>query len=103
LTEASNNAVVFGERLFLKGSRRLRPEFNLELEMGRFLTEHAEAHAVPIGGSVELLGADGTTTALASLQGYHENQGDAWSYTQGYLERFLTQALAAPPHGHRTD
>jgi maltose alpha-D-glucosyltransferase/alpha-amylase len=98
LTEASNNAVVFGERLFLKGSRRLRAEVNLDLEVGRFLTEHApDVHVVPVGGAVELHRADGTVTALALLQGYVENQGDAWSYTQGYLERFLTQALAKPP------
>ncbi len=104
LTEASNNAVVFGERLFLKGSRRLRPRVNLDLEMGRFLTEHApEVRTVPVGGAVELLESDGTVTALAALQGYVENQGDAWSYTQGYLDRFLTQSLAAPPNGSLDD
>ncbi len=100
LTEASNNAVVFGERLFLKGSRHLRPEVNLDLEIGRFLVTHApEVNMVPVGGAVELHQADGTVTAIALLQGYIENQGDAWSYTQGYLERFLTHALAAPPDG----
>ncbi len=100
LSEASNDAVVFGERLFLKGSRRLRADVNLDLEMGRFLTEHApEVRTVPIGGSVELRMSDGALMAMASLQGYIENQGDAWSYTLGYLERFLDHALAAPPGG----
>jgi maltose alpha-D-glucosyltransferase/alpha-amylase len=104
LMEATNNAVVFGERLLLKGSRRLRPGVDLALEMGRFLTEHApEVHAVPVGGSIELEGGDGTVTTLATLQGYVENQGDAWSYTQGYLERFLTNSLAAPPNGCLAD
>ena len=98
LTEASNNAIVFGERLFLKGTRRLRAEFNLEREMGQFLTERAPGvRVVPTGGSVDLHQPDGTVTTLAVLQGYVENQGDAWSYTSAYLERFLRQALAAPP------
>jgi maltose alpha-D-glucosyltransferase/alpha-amylase len=104
LTEATNNAVVFGEHLLLKGSRLLRPGVDLALEMGRFLTEHApEVHAVPVGGAIELEGGDGTITTLATLQGYVENQGDAWSYTQGYLERFLTNSLAAPPNGRLAD
>ena len=37
----------------------------------------------PTGGSVELREGDGTVAVLALLQGYVENQGDAWSYTQG--------------------
>ncbi|WP_295389421.1 maltose alpha-D-glucosyltransferase [uncultured Thiodictyon sp.] len=99
LTEAASSGVVFGERLFLKGSRRLRAEVDLALEMGRFLTERApEVRTVPIGGAIEVQGADGELAVLAILQGYVENQGDAWSYTQGYLERFLTNALAVSPH-----
>jgi maltose alpha-D-glucosyltransferase/alpha-amylase len=104
LSEASNNAIVFGERLLLKGSRRLRPELACEVGMGRYLTEHApEVRAVPVGGSVELQEAGGTATALAALQGYLENQGDAWSYTQGYLERFLNRPLAPPPDRRLSD
>jgi maltose alpha-D-glucosyltransferase/alpha-amylase len=37
--EQSNTAVFFGNRLFLKGFRRMREGVNPELEMGRFLTE----------------------------------------------------------------
>jgi maltose alpha-D-glucosyltransferase/alpha-amylase len=103
LSEANNNVLVFGERLFLKSFRRLRPEINLDLEMGRFLTEHApQVRTVPVGGSVELHRADGPPMALAILEGYVENQGDAWSYTQAYLERFLSQALATAQQGCET-
>ena len=104
LTEAGVSTVVFGERLILKGSRRMRYGVNPALEMGRFLTEHApDVHAVPTVGSVELREGSGTVAVLALLQGYVENQGDAWSYTQGYLERFLTQSLAVPPNGRLLD
>jgi maltose alpha-D-glucosyltransferase/alpha-amylase len=104
LSEANNNVVVFGERLFLKGFRRLQTGINPDIEMGRFLTEHApEVHAVRVGGSIELQKPDGTVAAVALLQDYVENQGDAWSYTQAYLERFLTRSLAAAPNGGVTD
>lgn len=104
LGEASNNVVVFGERLFLKGFRRLRAEVNLELEMGRFLTEHApHVRTLPLGGSLELQEPDGSVTVIALLQGYVENQGDAWSYTQAYLERFLARSLSVSPNGGATD
>jgi maltose alpha-D-glucosyltransferase/alpha-amylase len=103
LTEARDSAVVLGERLILRGSRRIRPGVNSALEMGRFLTAHApHVHAVPTAGSVEMRQGETTFTVLALLQEYLENQGDAWSYTEGYLERFLAQSLAAPPDDHRS-
>ena len=36
---------------------------------------------------------DGTVIALALLQGFVANQGDAWSYTLDYLRRFLDDCL----------
>jgi maltose alpha-D-glucosyltransferase/alpha-amylase len=42
-------------------------------------------------------------SARAPTPGSLENQGDAWSYTQGYLERFLSNSLAAPPNGGLAD
>jgi maltose alpha-D-glucosyltransferase/alpha-amylase len=94
--QTSNTAVVIGQRLFLKGYRRLQAGTNPELEVGRFLTEVAHfPNAVPLAGSVDYTGADGTTFTLALLQGYVENQGDAWSYTVDYLDRFLEQRVRA--------
>src|SRR5690606_23132944 len=46
---------------------------------------------------MEFSDAEGPTT-LALLQGYVENQGDGWSYTQDYLQRFLeVWRVAQPP------
>jgi maltose alpha-D-glucosyltransferase/alpha-amylase len=102
LAEVRDSAVVIGERLILRGSRRISPGVNPALEMGRFLTEQApEVRAVPTAGSVEIRGGEATFAVLASLQGYVENQGDAWSYTEGYLDRFLAQSLAAAPSERR--
>ena len=89
-------------RVFLKGYRRLQRGVHAELEIGRFLTSSAAApHVAPLGGSMELVGpedgvADEETSsagALAILQGHVRNQGDAWTLTTGYLERFVEDHL----------
>jgi maltose alpha-D-glucosyltransferase/alpha-amylase len=99
--QSSNTVVMLGEHLFLKAYRRVRAGVNPEFEVGRFLTEVARfANCVPVAGALEYIGADGTPTSLALLQGHVANQGDAWSYTLDYLERtFETQLAAAaePP------
>ncbi len=109
--EQSNTAVYFGNRLFLKGYRRLQPGTNPEVEVGRFLTEESPfAHIVPVAGAVEFHRADGQTMTLALLQEYVENQGTGWNHAVDYLERFLAEHLAdlaphpaesgASPHGY---
>ncbi len=48
--QSSNTIVTFGERLFLKGYRRVRRGVNPELEIGRFLTEVAQLPELRAGG-----------------------------------------------------
>jgi maltose alpha-D-glucosyltransferase/alpha-amylase len=89
---SSNTVLVLGERLLLKAYRRLHAGINPELEVGRFLTETVNfTHVVPVAGAIEYLAGDGTVTTLALLQGFIENQGDAWGYTLNYVEQFLEQ------------
>jgi len=91
--QGSNSVVTLGTRLFLKIYRRLRPGTNVELEVGRYLTEVARfPHCVPVAGSLEYTSAEGVTLTLAMLQAYVANQGDGWTYTVGYLERYLEQS-----------
>ena len=86
-----------GERLFLKGYRRVRPGVNPELEVGRFLTEVARfRNCVPLAGALEYTGTDGTSFTLALLQGYVANQGDGWTYTLDHLEHFLDEHRTPP-------
>ena len=104
LAEVKSGPVVLDERLVLKGSRRVVPGINPAVEMGWFLTEQApEVHVATTAGSVELREANGTVAVLALLQSYVENQGEAWSYTQDYLERFLSQSLAGSSEGRPAD
>ena len=89
---SSNSIVNIGDRLFLKGYRRLRPGVNPELEIGTYLTEVAHfPNCVPVAGALEHVSKEGVTMTLALLQAYVANQGDGWAYTLDYLERFLEQ------------
>ena len=106
VAQSSNTIVALGDRLFLKGYRRIRPGVNPELEIGRYLTETAKfPNCAAVAGALEYVAPDGTPTTLALLQAYVSNQGDGWSHTLGYLERYLESARDAAdlplddPHG----
>ncbi|MEO5764348.1 MAG: putative maltokinase, partial [Casimicrobiaceae bacterium] len=93
--QSSNTVVALGERLFLKAYRRIQPGVNPEAEIGRYLTDVARfEHSVPVAGTIDYVADDGHIETVALLQGYVENQGDGWTTTQNYLERFLEQAPA---------
>lgn len=95
--EQSNTSVIVGDRLVLKGVRRLYEGIHPELEVGRFLTEAARfPHVAPLAGALEYYQPGGTSMTLALLQGFVSNQGDGWTYTLAYLERFFDNAFVAP-------
>jgi maltose alpha-D-glucosyltransferase/alpha-amylase len=99
-TQSTNTSVTLGERLFLKCFRRIRPGMHPELEVGRFLTEVAHfKNCVPLAGAVEYVPSSGESAAVALLQAYIPNQGDAWSYTLAYLERFVESLRETETHG----
>src|SRR5450631_2359030 len=94
---SSNTVVVMGERLILKGYRRLRDGASPELEMGLHLTEVVRYwNCAPLAGVLEYTGNDGKTKLLAMLQAYVANQGDGWTYSLEYLRRHLELHLTAP-------
>jgi maltose alpha-D-glucosyltransferase/alpha-amylase len=101
--EQSNTSIAIGQRMMLKLYRRLQPGIHPEIEVGRFLTEVAGFRNTPaLLGYVEHVANGRTRTALAVLQSFVPNQGDAWSMTLDALRRELdTLALlpaeAAPP------
>jgi maltose alpha-D-glucosyltransferase/alpha-amylase len=91
--EGTNSAAILDERLFLKGYRRLQAGTHPEVEIGRFLTDVAYFPcAVPTAGALEFAAADGKRYAVAMLQGFVENQGDAWTYTVDHIVRYLESA-----------
>jgi maltose alpha-D-glucosyltransferase/alpha-amylase len=94
---SSNTIVVMGERLILKGYRRLRAGASPELEMGLFLTEVVKyPNCAPLAGVLDYVGNDGQSRLLAMLQAYVANQGDGWTYSLDYLRRHLEEHRTTP-------
>ena len=101
-TEQSNTTALVGTDYVVKLFRRLEPGVNPEIEVGRFLTQTVPfPHVPPLLGIVELE-QNGTHSALAVVHGFVGNQGDAWTVTSAYLERFVEEQrlLTAEAAGH---
>jgi len=101
-TEQSNTTVLVGTDYVVKLFRRLEPGLNPEIEVGHFLTETvAFPHAPPLLGTVELE-ENGARSAVAVVHGFVQNQGDAWTVTTAYLDRFVEEQrlLTAEAAGH---
>jgi trehalose synthase-fused probable maltokinase len=80
--EQSNSSLRFGDALILKLFRRLEFGPNPDVEIGWFLTEHtAFAGTPPVAGSLTYVSSDGKEAALALLQRFEPNRGDAWTTT----------------------
>lgn len=99
-TEQSNSTALVDHEYVVKLYRKLESGINPELEVGRFLTEVAGfANTPALLGSVELVEGD-NKSAIAVVHAFVENQGDAWTVTSAYLDRFVDEQrlLAASPH-----
>jgi maltose alpha-D-glucosyltransferase/alpha-amylase len=95
--EQSNTSFNIADRMVLKIYRRLREGINPEIELGRFLTEVAGyANTPALYGLAEHVAADGTRTALAILQQFVRNQGDAWGWTLESLGREIERLRLLP-------
>src|SRR6478609_8222475 len=99
-TEQSNSTALVDHDYVVKVYRRLQSGINPEVEMGWFLTEVAGfANTPALLGSVELVEGD-SRSAVAVVHAFVENQGDAWTVTSAYLDRFVDEQrlLAASEH-----
>jgi len=109
--EQSNTSVTYGEQIILKLFRRLAFGINPDLEIGRYLTNKGFAHTPPVAGGVEYRRGKNEPMTLAILQGFVQNQGDAWAYTLDLLDRYfdhiMTQQVQSSsfsfPQGHLLD
>jgi maltose alpha-D-glucosyltransferase/alpha-amylase len=97
LTSNSNTVVIMGDRLVLKGYRKLKAGASPELEMGLHLAEVVRyPNCAPLAGVLEYIGIGGERRVLAILQSFIPNQGDGWTYSLEYLHRHLEQHRTAP-------
>jgi maltose alpha-D-glucosyltransferase/alpha-amylase len=90
-TEQSNSTALVGSDYVVKVYRKLVSGINPEIEVGRFLTEIAGfAHTPALLGSVEYVEGD-RRSAIAVVHAFVANQGDAWTVTSAYLDRFVEE------------
>ena len=90
-TEQSNSTALVDSDYVVKVYRKLESGINPEIEMGRFLTEvMGFANTPALLGSVELIEGD-QSSAIAIVHAFVENQGDAWTVTSAYLDRFVEE------------
>ncbi len=95
--EQSNTSVALGEDMILKLYRRIQTGIHPEVEVGRFLTEVAGyPNTPPTLGTLEHVDASGATSALAVLQRFVRNQGNAWRLTIDTLTREFDALALAP-------
>ncbi len=93
--EQSHSSVTFGDRFIMKFLRKVEPGLNPELEIGHFLTEHARFPASPpVAGHIEYCRENEEPVILGILSGFVANQGDAWTFTLGELDRYFEAVLS---------
>jgi maltose alpha-D-glucosyltransferase / alpha-amylase len=103
--EQSSSTIAVGRSYVLKCYRRLATGIDPEIEMGRFLTDVGYVNTPALLGTAVLAEESGRS-ALAVLHEFVENQGDEWTHTAAYLDRFLEEErllvrdVRAEPDGH---
>jgi maltose alpha-D-glucosyltransferase / alpha-amylase len=89
--EQSNSTALVDNDYVVKVYRKLETGINPEIEMSQFLTENAEfANTPALLGSCELVEGE-QHSAIGVVHAFVQNQGDGWTVTSGYLDRFVDE------------
>jgi maltose alpha-D-glucosyltransferase / alpha-amylase len=95
-----SSMMQLNDSYIVKLYRKLEVGLNPEIEIGRFLTDVVGfANAPAMLGSVEV--AEGERrSAIAVVHAHVGNQGDAWTVTAAYLDRFVEEQRLLAARGH---
>ncbi|HEY3916602.1 MAG TPA: maltose alpha-D-glucosyltransferase [Stellaceae bacterium] len=94
--EQSNSSAIAEEWLILKFYRKVAAGAHPEIEMGSFLTNEAHFPNAPaLYGSIHFTDGAGKEIALGVVHALIRNQGDGWTNTLAYLDRFLQDRRVA--------
>lgn len=94
-TDRCNSMAVIDNEFFVKIHRELEVGPHPESEIGRFLTEVADYPNTPqLFGSLELV-QDGERRGIGMVHAFIENQGDGWTVSAAYLDRFVDEQRLA--------
>jgi maltose alpha-D-glucosyltransferase/alpha-amylase len=88
--EQSNTTVIADETYVIKLLRRIREGIHPEVEMGQFLVDVGYTNAPALLGSAEIIEGD-NSSAIAVVHRFIDNQGDGWTVTGHYLDRFVDE------------
>jgi maltose alpha-D-glucosyltransferase/alpha-amylase len=93
--EQSNSSLVIADAVVLKLVRRLVAGIHPEAEISRHLTKIGYANTAPLYGEVVRVDPAGVPHTLCILQGFIDNQGDAWNWALDYLRRTIDDLALA--------
>ena len=92
--EQSNSSMLFDNQLFLKLYRKLEDGVNPDVEITRFLTEHAGFPNVPaFVGALEYRQGRAEPTVVCLLQRAVPNEGNVWTLTVDAIGRYYERVL----------
>ncbi len=93
--EQSNSSLIIADAVVLKLVRRLVSGIHPEAEISRYLTKIGYANTAPLYGEVVRVDPGGVPHTLCILQGFIDNQGDAWNWALDYLRRTIDELALA--------
>jgi maltose alpha-D-glucosyltransferase/alpha-amylase len=93
--EQSNSSLIIADAVVLKLVRRLVAGIHPEAEISRYLTRIGYANTAPLYGEVVRVDPAGVPHTLCILQGFIDNQGDAWNWALDYLRRTIDDLALA--------
>ncbi|MGJ4886041.1 maltose alpha-D-glucosyltransferase [Bradyrhizobium sp. HKCCYLRH1065] len=88
-TDRCSSKAVVNNEFFIKLRRELEAGPHPEIEIGGFLTETVGfGNVPPLLGSVEVI-QEGERQTVGCVHGFVENQGDGWTVSAAYLDRYV--------------
>jgi maltose alpha-D-glucosyltransferase/alpha-amylase len=97
--KTNSTALVDGDYC-IKVFRKMEAGINPALEVGRFLTEEAHfANTPALLGTVEFVEGN-QHSAVATVHTLIQNQGDGWTVTAAYLDRFVDDQRVLAVNGN---
>ncbi|HWX82265.1 MAG TPA: putative maltokinase, partial [Xanthobacteraceae bacterium] len=95
-TEQPNSTALVDNDYVVKIYRKIETGSHPEIEIGWYLTEVAGfANTPALLGSVEFV-EGGERSAVGIVHAFVENQGDGWTVTSAYLDRFVDDQRLLP-------
>jgi maltose alpha-D-glucosyltransferase/alpha-amylase len=91
--EQSNTSILYEDAFIMKLYRKLEEGVNPDIEINRHLTESVGFHFIPPYAGSIIYQARVEEAPICLLQGFVQNEGDAWKYTLSSIDQFFAKVL----------